>query len=48
MQNCVSCSFAKVKRVQDLRFIANDIASNAIQEIQATKQTANNKDKKKS
>lgn len=48
MQNCVSCSFAKVKSVQDLRSIASDIASNAIQELQAMKQTANNKDKKKS
>ena len=48
MQNCVSCSFAKVKSAQDLRSIANDIASKAIKELQATKQTANNKDKKKS
>lgn len=48
MQNCVSCSFAKVKSVQDLGSVANDIASNAIQDLQAMKQTANNKDKKKS
>ncbi len=47
MQNCISCSFAKVKVAQDLRSIASGIASKAIEELKATKRSTNNRDKKK-
>ena len=47
MQNCISCSFAKVKVAQDLRSIANDIASRAIEELKDTKCSTKSRDKKK-